>query len=92
LRGRAETGRARADGERYTTRSYRRAIERACDAAGVPRFSPHQLRHLAAHRIRAKHGIDGARAMLGHSLASVTERYSREVDRQTAAKIAAEMG
>jgi integrase len=76
--------RKRAPGQHYTTATYRRAIERACDAAGVPRFTPHRLRHLAATRARAELGVDVARALCGHTLAAVTEIYSREVDRQLA--------
>jgi integrase len=43
-------------------------------------FTPHRLRHLAATRVRAELGVDVARSLLGHSLASITEIYSREVD------------
>jgi integrase len=76
--------RRRPPGLHYTTGSYRTAIERACDEAGVPRFTPHRIRHLAATRARAELGVDVARALCGHSLASVTEVYSREVDKQLA--------
>ncbi len=79
-------------GDRYTTASYRKAMERACLRAKVEVFTPHQLRHLAATRIRAEFGVDVARAMLGHSLAAVTEVYSREVDRGLAERAAAAMG
>jgi integrase len=85
-RKRVGAGRSRAPGERYTTGTYRRAIERACDAAGVARFTPHRLRHLAATRTREELGVDVARALMGHTLASVTEVYSHEVDRQLALK------
>jgi integrase len=81
---RAGHTRKRAPGPHYTTATYRRAIERACDAAGVPRFTPHRLRHLAATRARAEFGVDVARALCGHSLAAVTEIYSRDVDKQLA--------
>jgi integrase len=37
----------RRPGNRYTKDSYRRAIERACVRAGVPKWTPHQLRHTA---------------------------------------------
>jgi integrase len=76
--------RRRAPGQHYTTGTYRQAIERACDRAGVPPFTPHRLRHLAATRARAELGVDVARALCGHSLAAVTEIYSREVDKQLA--------
>lgn len=84
--------RKRMPHERYTTGTYRRAIERACEAAGVPTFTPHRLRHLAATRVRAELGVDAARALLGHSLASITEIYSHEVDKQLALKAVAAFG
>lgn len=44
------------------------------------RFSPHQLRHNAATRIRAEFGIDVAGSVLGHALGSqVTEIYAEPV-------------
>ncbi|MCC6673298.1 MAG: site-specific integrase [Planctomycetes bacterium] len=50
----------------YSVDVYRRALERACDAAGVPRFSPHRVRHTVATRIRAAAGVDAAAQALGH--------------------------
>lgn len=84
--------RKRPPGERYSTPVYRRAIERACEKAGVPVFTPHRLRHLAATRVRAEMGVDAARALLGHSLAAVTEIYSKEVDKQLALKAVERFG
>lgn len=77
---------------RYTTRAVRQAVARACRRAGVPAFRPHQIRHLAAHEIRAALGIDVARAVLGHTLAAMSEHYSREVDRGLAMKAVAALG
>lgn len=91
-RKRAGQKRKRKPREHYTTGTYRRAIERACDAATVPTFTPHRLRHLAATRVRAELGVDAARALLGHTLASVTEIYSSEVDRQLALKAVGKLG
>ncbi len=84
--------RKRAPADRYTTGTYRRAIERACEKAGVPVFTPHQLRHLAATTARAEFGVDVARALCGHSLASVTEIYSGEVDKKLAMQAARKLG
>jgi integrase len=84
--------RARPPGQRYSTQSIRRAIERACDAAGVPRFTPHRLRHLAALEIRTRFGVEHARASLGHTIAAMTECYSRDVDRKLAGEVAAAAG
>jgi integrase len=85
-------GRMRPPRERYTTDTYRRAVERACEAARVPVFTPHRLRHLAATRTWEALGVDVARALLGHSLAAVTEIYSHEVDRQLALKAVEKFG
>ena len=49
-------------GIRYTVTSYRRAISRACVRASVPEWSPNQLRHSAATRIRRELGLDVALA------------------------------
>lgn len=81
-----------APGARYSTNTLRRAVVRACDAAGVSRFTPHQLRHLAAHEIREKFGLEHCRASLGHTVASMSEHYSREVDHRLAAEVALAVG
>jgi integrase len=89
---RKSAGRRRPPRERYGTQTVRQAIERACVRAGVPVFTPHQLRHLAATEIRAELGPEVARAILGHTLASMTEVYSRAVDRQLALQAVARFG
>ncbi len=75
--------------DQYTTQTVRQAVERACRRAKVPEFTPHQLRHLAATEIRAELGIDVARAVLGHTMTSMSEHCSKEVDRQLALKAVA---
>ncbi len=81
----------RTIGDHYDVHAYRQAITRACVAAGVPHWHPHQLRHTAATEMRAAYGVEAARATLGHAHLSATEIYA-EVDAQIAAKIAAERG
>jgi integrase len=83
--------RRRPPGDRYTTASYRRAIQRACRGAGVPEWHPHQLRHTFATRVRRDFGLEAARLMLGHSSMVVTQVYA-EQDRQAASQIAAKVG
>ena len=96
-RRRAELGQAatfsatRPPRERYTTQSYGRAIRKACDAAGVERWHPHQLRHNAATRIRAEFGADVARAILGHRTLQATQIYA-ELDMTAAAEAAGKSG
>jgi integrase len=81
----------RPKGERYDTASYRRAIKRACKQAGVPPWSPNRLRHLAATRIRRRHGIETARIILGHSSLVVTQVYA-EADRKKALEVMGQIG
>jgi integrase len=81
----------RAPGGRYETHAYTMAVRRACDLAGVPRWTPHRLRHNAATRLRREYGLDVARVILGHSSPVVTEIYA-EVDREKALKVMAEAG
>ena len=76
-------------GTRYTTASYRRAIDRAATDAKVEHWFPNQLRHTAATEIREMFGIEAAATRLGHKSISVTQVYaeksvklSRDVARQ----------
>ena len=55
------------------------------------RWHPHQLRHLAATRLRAEFGIELARIILGHSSASVTEIYAQD-DMKAAAEAMQRVG
>ncbi|MFM9068358.1 MAG: tyrosine-type recombinase/integrase [Planctomycetota bacterium] len=66
----------RTAGKSYTTCSYRRAIDRACEAAGVERWAPNRLRHSAATNFRAVAGIEAASAALGHSELVTTQIYA----------------
>jgi integrase len=88
---RRKAGRKRPWRDHYDTSTYRRAIQRACEKAGVPSWHPHQLRHNAATRLREEFGIEAARVVLGHRSAAVTEIYA-ELDRETAARVMAQVG
>lgn len=81
----------RAPGNWYTTHAYDHAIRRACERAGVPTWTPNQLRHNAATRIRAVYGIEAARIILGHSSAVTSEIYA-ETDKQKAREIMDRLG
>ena len=77
-------GRRRGPGPKYTRHSYRVAIQRACRRAGIPPWSPHQLRHTRATMIRRDFGLEAAKAVLGHADTKVTEIYAeRDLDRAT---------
>lgn len=79
-------------GGRYTTGSIRRAIERACDAAGVSRWTPHQLRHTAATTIRKAAGVEAAAVILGHASATLTDAVYAERDMGKARDVALKVG
>jgi integrase len=62
-------------GDHYTVGTYRQAIHRACDEAGVPRWHPHQLRHSRADEIERAFDTDATKASLGHSSVNATKVY-----------------
>lgn len=92
-RGRATKARDRdrPPGRSYTVSSYRRAVQRACDRAGVQRWSPGALRRNAAARFVREFGIEKARAVLGHADVRTTQIYS-ELDQAAAAAAAERIG
>lgn len=65
----------RKPGRSYAPDSYLNALKRACDRAGVPRFTPYQIRHLVADQIADAGTRDDARAVLGHAGIRTTEGY-----------------
>jgi integrase len=72
----------RPPGDTYSCDSYRRAIRRACEAFGVPVFSPHRLRHSAGTAVRRRFGLEAAQVVLGHAHADVSEIYAqRDLDK-----------
>jgi integrase len=81
----------RAIRETYDTASYRRAIERACNKANVPKWTPHRLRHTAASAVRKEFGLEAAQIILGHSRCDTTQVYA-EVNHSKGIQIAEKMG
>ncbi|TWT95390.1 site-specific tyrosine recombinase XerC [Botrimarina colliarenosi] len=84
-------GTKRLPAKRYVVGSYRMAIRRACKKAGVPVWTPNQLRHTAATEIRRRFGLEAAQVICGHAQADVTQVYA-ERDLQLALSVAAELG
>ena len=78
-------------GDQYTKDSYNRAVKHACELAGVPHWTPNQLRHSAGTEVRNKYGLEHAQRVLGHAHASTTEIYA-ELDFEKAAQVAREIG
>lgn len=81
----------RAPRDHYDDETYCRAVKRACKRAGVPIWTPNQLRHTAATFIREKYGLEAAKIILGHQSAVTTEIYA-EKDLQAAMKIVETIG
>jgi integrase len=81
----------RVAGAKYETAALGRAVRRACEAAGIAPWHPHQLRHRAATDIRKRFGVEGAGAVLGHSSLEVVEVYA-ERNELAAIRIAQEVG
>jgi integrase len=78
-------------GVRYTVASYRKAIQSACQKAGVPKWHPNQLRHTAATEIRKRFGIEATRIILGHEDVRTAQIYAEE-DRSRGVEIMRSIG
>ncbi len=75
----------------YSVASYRRAVQRGCVKAGMPVWSPNQLRHSRLTAVRAKFGLEASRVVGGHREVATTQIYAEE-DRTLARRVMAEMG
>ena len=62
----------------FKTMSYGLAIRRAVKQAGVPNWSPNQLRHNAATDMRSAFGLEQTSAVLGHSKVETTQIYAEK--------------
>ncbi len=81
----------RGPGKWYRVDSYRTAIQRACKKVDIPKWSPNQLRHYHATRVRARYGLEAVQAVLDHANANTSEIYA-ERDLRLAAKVQREIG
>jgi integrase len=81
----------RSPRKHYTVAGYRQEVQRGCRRAGVPVWSPNQLRHAAATRIRKEFGLEKVQAVLGHRELGVTQVYA-DVDRAGARAAMARLG
>lgn len=75
----------RPPGECYSKDSYRRALQRAAKEAGVPQWTPYEIRHLVGTMVAEALQLENAKALLGHSDLTTTQRYSQATVRQAIA-------
>lgn len=75
--------------EHYKPLSVAQAVRRACKKAGVPLWSPHQVRHTVATIVRDRLSLDAAAALLGHADTRTTARYAKPTIDAAAAAVAA---
>lgn len=75
----------------YDSASYAQALARGQKRAGVPKWTPHQLRHTLGTIVRDKYGIEAAQAMLGHASLDATQLYAGK-RLSLAATVALEIG
>jgi integrase len=83
-RDRSRPDARRRPATRYSPASFRNAIYRACQAAGVPRWGPNRIRHNVATELRARFGVDLASVILGHANPSTTLIYAQADQRRAA--------
>jgi integrase len=76
----------RAPGEFYDHRAYGYAVRRGCLKAGVPVFTPRQIRHTVATWTRQHFTPEHAQVLLGHKKINTTELYA-EVNQKLAREV-----
>ena len=80
-----------ATGKPYSVVTYRCAVTRGCEAAGIAAWLPRQLRHNKATEIRRAYGLEAAQTALGHVKMDTTEIYA-EKNIALAMRVAEETG
>jgi integrase len=75
----------------YSVSSYRHALQRACDRAGVENFSPHMVRHTVGTEVRRLYGLEAAQSVLSHRSLAATQVYA-ERSHELARRVAQDVG
>ena len=78
-------------GQQCNVNNYSLTVVYACKKAGVPKWTPNQLRHAGGTKVRDKYGVEYAQAILGHAQAQTTEIYAK-VSFDKAVEVAREIG
>lgn len=63
-------------GKKFSKNAITRAVRRAAEAAGLPAWTPYQLRYLRLREARRGSGRETARSVAGHSRAEMTDHYA----------------
>ena len=87
-----DKAKARKVGACYTKHGLNTAVRNACDKAGIPRWSPGQLRKTRATQARHDGDLETAQQILGHSSKQTTERHYADVDLSRAEANALQFG
>lgn len=87
-----DKAKARKVGDCYTKHGLNTAVRNACDKAGIPRWSPGQLRKTRATQARRDGDLETAQQILGHSSKQTTERHYAAVDMSRAEANALQFG
>ena len=66
----------------YRPDSLYQAVKHATERAGVPMWSPYQLRHLKMTEVTVEKGLDAAALLAGHSETKTTLAYTHEPSRE----------
>ena len=77
--------------DHYDSTTLRKAISRASRAAKVERWTPYQLRHAFATRVRKQFDLEAASVLLGHSDVEMSKVYA-ERDHKRAFEAAIQLG
>lgn len=90
-RSKPEAEKVRKTGERFTITGYCGYVTRAAKKAGVPSWSPLNLRHSFATEVRERFGLEACQVLLGHAKADVTQLYA-ERNMKLATEAAKQLG
>lgn len=70
----------------YRPASLKQAVEHAAIRAGVPHWTPYQLRHLRMTELSIDKGLEVAASVAGHGELGTTRGYTHEPDAETLKK------
>ena len=76
----------------YSIDAYNRAVRRACERAGVPVFTPYQVRKARATEIDRKLGAEAAAIQLGHKSIKTTIDHYIDPRTEQARELARQIG